>query len=79
MIARRHPRTHLMDWGFIGRNDRCPKCGVHRFDWEVERREYDLMMGGETNHAFGSGKCGRCSHRGAFQLDARGCKAWYAT
>jgi len=77
MSRRLFPRTFLHPWGLVGRNDRCPRCHVHRFDWEISRRELDRLVAGDSETAFGSGQCRRCCWRGGFSIDAGLNRTWY--
>jgi len=72
------PHTFPQPWGLVGRNERCPRCYVHRFEWEISRRELDRLAIGDSKTAFGSGKCSRCRWRGAFRIDCDGRMEWCA-
>jgi hypothetical protein len=78
MSRRLFPRTFLQPWGLVGRHERCPRCHVHRFDWEISRREWDRLVAGDSERAFGDGRCTQCRWRGAFRMDREGRKEWYA-
>jgi len=77
MSRRLFPHIFLQPWGLEGRDTRCPRCHVHRFDWLVPDSPFARLAAGECETAFGSGQCRRCCWRGSFNIDAEMSMEWY--
>jgi hypothetical protein len=78
MSRRLFPRTFLLPWGLVGRHHRCPRCHVHRFEWEISRQEWDRLSAGHSDKAFGNGQCTGCSWRAAVSMDREDLREWFA-